>query len=354
MKIASAELQMNSSHSSLQRREISESLKMWVGPQRPDFENAGAPLNAPKRENVLLSDAGKAAAAAVNTDASSGTEAIDEEGMNDDPKTKLIRMMIEMLTGKAARVFDARELKGDVANVPAIGAQNNNADTPAGFGVEYDYSESYTEIEATHFSTSGTVKTSDGREINFDLQLSMSRQYQEESSVSLRLGDAVRKVDPLVLNFSGVAASLTDQRFSFDLNADGKDEKIAHLASGSAYLVFDRNKDGKINNGSEMFGPTSGNGFTELAALDDDKNGWIDENDKAFKELQLWQQNGSKNGELSSLAESGVGAIALSHISTPFDLKNQQNELLGQVRTSGIFLQENGKAGTIQQIDLTV
>ena len=355
MKIANAELQMSSLHSSQQQREVSESLKMWVGPQRPNFENRAtppAPQRPPAHENVVLSDAGKAAAASVNTD-----EAIDE-ATEHDPRLLLIRMMLEAMTGKTARVFNPRELEGKGADVQ-IPAQQNSPATPAparpaGYGIEYDYHESYTEIEESHFSTSGVVKTSDGREISFDLELSMSRQYYEENSLSLRLGDAAKKIDPLVLNFAGNAASLTDQRFSFDLNADGTDEQISRLASGSAYLVFDRNSDGKINDGREMFGPTSGDGFAELAALDDDKNGWIDENDSAFNKLSLWQQGDDTAGTLRSLGDTGIGALALANISTPFDLKNQQNELLGQIRTSGIFLHENGKAGTIQQIDLTV
>lgn len=351
MKIASAELQMESSHSSMQRREVSESLRMWVGPQRPDFENHGTQPGPAVRDSVVLSDAGKAAAAAETSDD------IDE-AIDNDPRTKLIRMMLEMLTGKSFRVFDQKDLgEGEKANVQAAGNRGNVADAaarPAGFGIEYDRHESYTEAETTSFSASGTVKTADGREISFNLELEMSRLYHEESSVSLRLGDAARKIDPLVLNFSGNAASLVDQRFSFDLNADGKEEQIAHLASGSAYLVFDRNSDGRINDGKEMFGPTSGDGFSELAALDDDGNGWIDENDRAFSELRLWQPDANGEGQLRTLQESGVGAISLARISTPFDLKGNDNQLLGQIRSSGIFLQESGMAGTIQQIDLTV
>lgn len=351
MKIASAELQMESSHSSMQRREVSESLRMWVGPQRPDFENRGTQPGPAVRDSVVLSDAGKAAAAAETSDD------IDE-AIDNDPRTKLIRMMLEMLTGKSFRIFDQKDLgEGEKANVQAAGNRGNVADAaarPAGFGIEYDRHESYTEAETTSFSASGTVKTADGREISFNLELEMSRLYHEESSVSLRLGDAARKIDPLVLNFSGNAASLVDQRFSFDLNADGKEEQIARLASGSAYLVFDRNSDGRINDGKEMFGPTSGDGFSELAALDDDGNGWIDENDRAFSALRLWQPDANGEGQLRTLQESGVGAISLAHISTPFDLKGNDNQLLGQIRSSGIFLQESGMAGTIQQIDLTV
>jgi hypothetical protein len=119
---------------------------------------------------------------------------------------------------------------------------------------------SYTEAEQTTFAASGTVRTADGREIAFDLQLSMSRLYHEESSVSLRAGDAVRATDPLVLNFAGTAAQLTDQRFAFDLDADGSADQINFAGPGRGFLDFfdPRNKYGKVDNGRELFGPTSG------------------------------------------------------------------------------------------------
>ena len=169
----------------------------------------------------------------------------------------------------------------------------------------------------------------------------------------MRAGDAVRTTDPLVLNFAGTAAQLTDQRFAFDLDADGSAEQINFAGPGSGFLVFDRNANGKVDNGRELFGPTSGDGFQELAALDGDGNGWIDENDAAYGQLQVWSRDAAGNEGLQSLAEAGVGAIALARIATPFSVKTEANELLGQIRSSGIFLQEDGTAGTIQQIDLT-
>lgn len=338
MKIASAELQMASSHASLQRHEVNESLRMWVGPQRPDFEGNG---NARPAAEVVLSEAGLAAAAAETSDAAASE-------LDTDPKTTLIRMMLEMLTGKRMRVFNQSDLKAENgAAAPAAAAAQ--AQQPAGYGIEYDYHESYTEAEYTSFSASGTVKTADGREIGFQLDLAMSRVYHEESSVSLRLGDAARKVDPLVLNFAGNAASLVDQRFAFDLDADGDDEQIARLASGSAYLVFDRNGDGRINDGRELFGPNSGDGFQELAALDDDGNGWIDEADAAYARLALWSGDSYR-----PLAAAGVGALYTLTVDAPFALKTADNELLGQIRSAGVYLMESGQAGLLQQVDLAV
>ncbi|MGE5469438.1 MAG: VCBS repeat-containing protein [Bacteroidota bacterium] len=353
MKIASAQLQMASSHSSLQQYEASESLQMWVG-QRRSSAQAAAPQPAPATDTVTLSDAagGGASAGSISDGLNSAIE--------HDPRLRLIRSMLEFLTGRAVRVFDATELQSPAAAPAATDAPSPPASAQAappqaaGYGIEYERHQSYTETEQTRFSASGTVQTADGRSIAFSLSLSMNRSYHETSDVSLRLGDAAKKTDPLVINFAGNTAQLTDQRFAFDLNSDGTaTEQINFVSPGSGFLVFDRNHDGIINNGSELFGPAKGDGFAELAALDGDKNGWIDENDGAYGQLQVWSRDADGNNRLQSLAAAGVGAISLSRIATPFDIKNDANGLLGQIRQTGIVLQEDGSAGTIQQIDLT-
>jgi len=356
MKIESSSLQMASSHVSLQQHEVSESLKMWSGQRRPNFAGENNSALRQRGDLVSLSDAGKSAQSA---------DSIKDEqdaAVNSDPKTVLIRQMLEIWLGRAIKIFASTDLQANTdpgASLPPQVTQAAPQATPqsppatAGYGVEYDRHESYSEIEQTRFAASGAVRTADGREISFQLELSMSRAYHEESNFSIRLGDAARKTDPLVLNFSGTATQLTDQRFAFDLNADGRQEQINPVAPGSGFLVFDRNEDGKVNDGRELFGPGTNDGFGELALLDDDNNGWIDENDAAFSKLQVWSRDGSGVDQLQSLAEAGVGAIALSRVETPFDLKTNANALLGQIRSSGIFLQKNGMANTIQQIDLT-
>lgn len=351
MIISSSSLHMASTHARVEHHEVRESLKMWVGPQRPQFAGEDARPRPAHADNVSLSDAGRAASQA------SATETNEDGELDADPRLRFIRSMLELLTGKRIRIFDASDLQ-PAAETPAIEAPPAHDSAPArpssaGYGIEYDRHESYSETEQTTFSANGTVTTADGRTIQFNLQLSMSRHYHAESDVSLRLGDAARKTDPLVLNFAGNAAQLRDQRFAFDLNADGSSEQINLLAPGSGFLVFDRNGDGLVNDGRELFGPTSSDGFAELAALDADQNGWIDENDTAFAQLAIWTPDKSGKATLSSLSDSGVGSIALSRVATPFDLKTNANELLGQIRTSGIFLHESGAAGTIQQIDLT-
>lgn len=356
MKIASSNILLTSQHAAIEQRTVRESLKMWVGDKRPDFEGRDNTQNANRMADVInLSKQGQAAA---QTDSSSKTAKTDaQKELENDPRFLLIRLMVEALTGKKINLTELQDVQSapPVQDIPATesGAPVPEQPKPAGFGIEYDRHETLYEAEQTNFSAQGVVRTADGQEIRFNLDLVMSREYYEESDTSLRLGDAKKK-DPLVINFSGTAAQLTSSKFSFDLDADGSTEQISFVAPGSGFLVLDKNGDGKINNGSELFGPATGNGFLELSAYDQDKNGWIDENDAVYTQLQVWSKDASGNDALSTLAQNKVGAINLGYVSTAFDLKNSQNQLDGQIRSTGIYLNENGSAGTVQQIDLAV
>jgi hypothetical protein len=204
------------------------------------------------------------------------------------------------------------------------------------------------ETERTIVKTSGLIQTTDGREIGFSLDIDMHRESHSKTVETFRF------IDPLVINFSGTAAQLSDEKRSFDLNNDGIAEEIAQLQSGSGFLALDLNEDGVINNGSELFGPSTGNGFQELALFDDDNNHWIDENDEIYEKLTVWTKDGAGKDLLQKLSEAGIGAIHLGAVNSSFSLKNTANETVGQVVSTGIALTEAGEIKTIQQIDLVV
>lgn len=221
-----------------------------------------------------------------------------------------------------------------------------------GGGMTLTQGSYYHEEETTSFSTTGTVKTSDGREFNFNLELSMSRSFTEAYFQSTTF-PAPRFTDPLVINLDCDAADVTDQKFYFDLDADGHEEAISMLSGGSGFLALDKNGDGKINDGSELFGAASGNGFADLAKYDSDGNGWIDEADEIFKDLLIWTKDSNGNDRLIGLGEAGVGAIYLGSAQTEFSLNSlATNEANARIRSTGIFLYENGGMGTVQQLDL--
>jgi len=160
--------------------------------------------------------------------------------------------------------------------------------------------------------------------------------------------------DPLVLNLEGQVAAFTEARFNFDLSGDGVQEKLPMLASGSTFLALDRNGNGQIDNGTELFGVQSGNGFAYLAQFDQDGNGVIDEGDSVFAELRLFRPGEA----LLTLGDKQIGAIFLNATATPFMhlAANQgtDGESPAVLRQTGLYLTEDGKAGTVQQVDLRV
>lgn len=207
------------------------------------------------------------------------------------------------------------------------------------------------EREDTGFSTTGTVRTSDGREINFNVDIGMSREFQETFREDLALA-SYTMCDPLVINLDTDVAELSDQKFYFDIDADGELDEISQLGSKSGYLALDKNGDGTINDGSELFGTKSGDGFSDLAQYDEDGNGWIDENDAIWSKLKIWSKDENGNDVLYRLADKGVGAIYLGKASTDFTLQGAQGQINGAVRSTGVFLYENGNVGTVQHVDV--
>lgn len=211
----------------------------------------------------------------------------------------------------------------------------------------------YEETENTSFTTQGTVKCADGREINFNLNLEMSRSFQEYYEENIAFTQT-SMCDPLVINLNGNIADLSDQTFFFDLDGDGQKDEINRLAAGSGFLALDKNGDGKINDGSELFGTKSGDGFADLAAYDTDHNGFIDEGDEIWDKLKIWVMDENGNEQLYSLAEKGVGAICLQNNATNFAITDANNQAKGMIRSTGVFLYENGNAGTVQHVDMAL
>lgn len=209
----------------------------------------------------------------------------------------------------------------------------------------------FEENQSMSFHTGGYVQCEDGRTIDFGLDVEMTAsftQYYKEEGIS-----AQAMCDPLVLNFEGNVAGLSDMKFKFDLDADGTEDEISTLAGGNGFLALDLNNDGRINDGSELFGTKSGNGFADLSQYDEDGNGFIDENDSVFDRLKIWIKDENGEDALFNLKEKNVGAIYLGNVNTDFVMRGMEGDVNGALRRSGAFLYEDGSgAGVISHLDI--
>lgn len=224
---------------------------------------------------------------------------------------------------------------------------------PGTFWTRQDYQNvTVSETEATRFNSKGSVVTADGRTIDFNISMEMSRSFMETSE-SLTSQTQYILTDPLVIQLEDAPETISDQKWYFDIDGDGVEEEISQLARGNGFLALDENGNGKIDDGSELFGTKSGNGFKDLSAYDEDGNGWIDENDSVYSKLKIWVKDASGNDKLIGLGQADVGAIYLGAADTQFThAAADTNETQAVVRQTGFYLHEStGAAGIVQQID---
>jgi len=142
---------------------------------------------------------------------------------------------------------------------------------------------------------------------------------------------------PIVLDLdgAGIRTLSVSQGVRFDIDGDGRVDQTGWAAQGEGILARDLSGDGKINDGSELFGTATrlsdgsfaSDGFEALAALDTNADGKIDASDPLFADLKVWVDADSDGvtdpGELKSLDEAGVRSIQLNpNKTTQFDEGN--------------------------------
>ena len=155
--------------------------------------------------------------------------------------------------------------------------------------------------------------------------------------------DKPETYDPLVidLNNDGIKGTNLDYKINFDLDNNGFKEATSWIDNNDAFIAIDKNNNGTIDNGSELFGnksisnnayaytnPNAKNGFEALSEFDSNNDDIIDEKDKKFTNLLLWQD---KNGnaitdetELIKLSDK-VSSINLNYTNT--DINNNSNTI---------------------------
>ena len=166
------------------------------------------------------------------------------------------------------------------------------------------------------------------------------------------------RIDPIVLDISGLGIttkSVADGVY-YDMDNNGFLEKTGWVDAKSGILVLDKNNDGKIETGNELFGDrtiladgkTASSGFEALATLDSNHDGVIDAKDKLFSQLRIWvDRNGdgiSDKDELVTLAQAGIKSLNLKHKEI-----NQLDANGNTIARVGSFTRTNGKVADMKE-----
>ena len=324
MKIQGSQIEMRAAHAEQRQLRVERELRVSVTRAAP----------APASPRAPAADAASPASPASPAD-----PAVDAE-------IRYFQLLIEMLSGRAVRIATI------ASDAPATAQASDAAPAPSPqVQVSWRSSEHYSEAETSAFAADATVQTADGREMHIALSLLMQRRFESTTTVSVTSGE---RKDPLLINLARNAPELGAVKYAFDLDADGTAEMVAMASGASAFVALDRDGDGRITDGRELFGALTGDGFAELARHDDDGNGFIDEGDAVYARLLAFARDARGADVLTPLSAVGIGALYLGSVATPFSVNTAANETLALVSRTGMWIGEDLSAGTLQQLDLVV
>lgn len=165
----------------------------------------------------------------------------------------------------------------------------------------------------------------------------------------------IQLIDPLTLDLDGddIETVSANTGITFDFDGDGLKTGTGWVKGDDGFLVLDRNGNGTIDNGSELFGvdtvkangQKASDGFDALRDLDSNSDGVFDAQDAEFGNVRVWQdlnQDGvAQAGELKTLADHHITAINLGSTAT------NQNSNGNVISAVGSFVRDDGSAGVV-------
>lgn len=180
-----------------------------------------------------------------------------------------------------------------------------------------------------------------------NVEISASLSTTQSLSLNVEL-EAVQQEqsDPLILDLdrNGFSFSSPDKRQLFDIDADGQLESISRLNGQDAFLAIDRNQNGQIDNGLELFGDAGGaaDGFADLRRFDLNDDLVIDAHDRIYDQLLLLSFKDNGEQQLTSLSDQKIKSISLASKQENVDYDNAN-----QLVSSSTFEKFDGEKGMV-------
>ncbi|MBR7783099.1 hypothetical protein [Undibacterium luofuense] len=266
-------------------------------------------------------------------------------GISDGNLQTLVDLLREMFGMEVA-------LPGEISQSAGTATGGNEAPNNTGQTTLVSDTLYFKQVNSLKFEAQGEITTADNRKISVAFSFEMQSEITLRQSTSVRVQSQAMR-DPLVLNFDNGSAQLSDEKLMMDLNNNGHQVALPAILHGG-YLALQSHPGEAITQGSQLFGPASGDGFAELARYDSDANHWIDENDPVFSKLGLIVPGGTDGNQFISLKDAGVGALFLGNAATGWDMRTPDGQQAARLGSSGFWLSENGTARALQHIDVKV
>lgn len=289
-----------------------------------------------------------------------------EDATYEKPKDVKLQLMVLVLEGFFGHAIDIssfslnpnkEEINGDMSSVIDVFSATSSTLIEID-GQSFQQGDLLSvEIWQSHeqhlnYQVQGKFNIND-QELTLNYSLSLSSKSVSYSKVEI---SAAALKDPIIVQFGSQGIGEIKGQKDFAINEDNILDELPIFSGDVGYLVYDKNNNQQADDGSELFGPKTGQGFIELAQLDSNKNGFIDVEDQHFDQLYLWQPSDDNNPteQWLSLKDAKIQAISLSAISTPFDFYDQQGKVQAQLRQSSFAISENGLGRGVHQVDVRI
>lgn len=291
-------------------------------------------------------------------------EAREEYGQLSD-KDRMILMLLRRFFGFDVELFDPRKI-ADAQQSGAEAAQKIQAATQQAPQQPVQQPQQRSEVwvdagvrrtteikEQVEFEAELRARVDDGKggtvEQSVSVKLRASREFFQQEEVTLQVGERPKK-DPLVLDLTGAGIDLAgvEDGTVFDLDADGVAEQAATVRGGTGLLWMDRDGNGQLDNGTELFGDVGGaaDGFEALSALDANGDGRVNVEDASFENLRLRLNNAGQAQDIT-MDQAGVASLELQNIAIPASLGDS-----AAVDAIGVFQRTDGTLGTMADVRL--